>query len=446
MRVEPPRGDARDALAAASPAASAATPRQLVAIGMAAAALFLACWTALHHGFLARGQLVDTPVYQAYGDEIVQGRVPYRDFAVEYPPAALSVFVLPALGGGGHQDAGVYRRRFEWLMALAGLALLGSVVASLRFLGEPPGRALAVLGLVSVSPLALGSVVLTRFDLLPAAICGAALAALLRGRGRLALGLLGVGVGVKIYPLVLLPPALLWLRRRRGDREALAAAQVFLAVVLLLFLPFLLVAPGGLLHSIWVQLSRPLQLESLGSSLLIALYHLTGLGLAVTTSSGSQNVTGTGSSAVATLTSLLQVAVLLGIWTWFGRGEAQPARLLRACAASLVAFVVLGKVLSPQFPIWLVPLVPLVRGRRGLAASGLLLVALLLTQAWFPQHYWQLVAFGAGQSVLLLARNLTLVALLAVLLWPGGTPPWSERTARQERLTPLPRRGGLRPG
>jgi hypothetical protein len=78
--------------------------------------------------------------------------------------------------------------------------------------------------------------------------------------------------------------------------------------------------------------------------------------------------------------------------------------------------VALGKVLSPQFLIWLIPVIPLVRGRRGLAASTLLAAALVLTQLWFPYRYWQLALhFGALQSWLVLARDLVLVALLVVL-------------------------------
>ena len=73
--------------------------------------------------------------------------------------------------------------------------------------------------------------------------------------------------------------------------------------------------------------------------------------------------------------------------------------------------------LSPQFLIWLIPVVPLVRGRRGVGASALLGVALVLTQIWFPFRYFRLsLDFEAGLSWVLLARDLTLVVLVAVLV------------------------------
>ena len=67
-----------------------------------AAAGFLVAWGALHWGFYTRDPLRDTPLYEHYGDLMLRGRVPYRDFGVEYPPAALPVFVLPALVAGRH--------------------------------------------------------------------------------------------------------------------------------------------------------------------------------------------------------------------------------------------------------------------------------------------------------------------------------------------------------
>ena len=61
------------------------------------------------------------------------------------------------------------------------------------------------------------------------------------------------------------------------------------------------------------------------------------------------------------------------------------------------------------------PLVPLVRRRSRARRAGLLVLALVLTQLWFPRTYWELVALDAGPSWLLLARDLALVALVAVL-------------------------------
>jgi hypothetical protein len=65
-----------------------------VGAAIALAALFLGSWAAIHFGFYAREQIVDIPIYEQYGNAIVDGRVPYRDFEVEYPPLALPVFAL----------------------------------------------------------------------------------------------------------------------------------------------------------------------------------------------------------------------------------------------------------------------------------------------------------------------------------------------------------------
>ena len=70
--------------------------------------------------------------------------------------------------------------------------------------------------------------------------------------------------------------------------------------------------------------------------------------------------------------------------------------------------------LSPQFLIWLVPLVPLVAGGAGLAAAAVLAAALLTTHLWFPTRYWDVVALEPV-GWLVLVRDVLLVALLAVL-------------------------------
>jgi uncharacterized membrane protein len=281
-------------------------------------------------------------------------------------------------------------------MAVCGVGLV-LVVAELR---------LRASFLVALAPVLAGSLILSRFDLWPALLATAALAALVGERHRLGWALLGAAVAAKLWPLVLVPLALVWAARR----GRLAASLAGLGVVLAAFVPFAVIAPHGLWDSIREQASRPLQVESLGASLFATFGHPH-----VITTHGSQNLVGHG--AIAAVFVLLQAVALVALWVAFARGPATTERLLRYSAAAVCAFVALGKVLSPQFLLWLIPLVPLVRGRRGAAATATLTTALVLTQIWFPLRYWS-YADTFHLAGVVLARNLALVLLLAILVWP----------------------------
>ena len=228
---------------------------------------------------------------------------------------------------------------------------------------------------------------------------------------------LGLAIAVKLYPVVLLPlassgPTGGTAARPRGGSPGCRSGLPIAA-----YLPFFLVAPGGVAWSIGHQLSRPLQIESLGSSVLLAVHHVFGTGLGWSSGHGSQNLTGTAASTVALVSSLMQVALLVLLWWRFARGPATPERLVRYSAAAIVTFIVFGKVLSPQYLIWPLFLVPLVGGLRGRVAVASYALAAVLTAIWFPARYWVLVKeFDPAASWLVLVRNLTLVALLVVLL------------------------------
>ena len=112
-------------------------------------------------------------------------------------------------------------------------------------------------------------------------------------------------------------------------------------------------------------------------------------------------------------------------------------RLVRHAAAAVVAFVALSKVLSPQFLVWLVLLVPLVGGARSRAALWLTALACALTALWFPARYWELVKeFDTLSSWPVLARGITLLALLAALMWPAR----EREPARSRSPAPSPGR------
>jgi hypothetical protein len=389
--------------------------RELIAAA-AALVVFTCSWALVHAGSFTAEEITDLPVYQRYGDRVEQGDVPYADFRVEYPPLALPAFVVPSLLS--ESDTG-YRRVFEALMFACGAAIVLLVASTLSRLGVEGPRAWLGLALVALLPVLLGSVILTRFDLWPALLTVAALAALVAGRDRLGAVVLGAAIAAKLYPLVLLPILLAWLWRRGGRRHALAGLGLAALVPVVSYLAFLVVEPRPVLLSIGRQLARPLQIESLGAAVLMALHHAARMPLDWASGYGSQNLTGTAAGVAAVLLTIAQVAVLLWIWVRFAQGPAEPERLLRYSAAGVVTFVALGKVLSPQFLIWLVPLVALVPGRRGARSAVLLAGALLLTQVWFPGRYWDYVKeFDVVASWAVLARDLVLLALVASLLAP----------------------------
>jgi uncharacterized membrane protein len=384
----------------------------VVALGV-----FLGSWSLLHHGTLGRAQITDTGLYEVYGDATAHGQMPYRDFRLEYPPGALPVFVLPSLGHEGNRAA--YDRWFDRLLSLCGCLALIGVALALRALGAGPLRTAGALLLVAVSPLLLGSVVLSRYDFWPAALAVLALAALLHERFVLAALGLGAAIAAKLWPVVLAPLIVAHVWRTRGPRAAALWTAGLVAVDAAIFLPFAVLSPDGLRASFHAQSARPLQLESLGSAVLIALHHVAGIHVHVATSFGSQNLAGTATYGVQLATTVAGVLGLITVWAFYARAPASGERLVAYAAAAVAVVLAFGKVFSPQFAIWLVPLVPLVRGRRGIAAGGLLATALVLTQLYFPRHYWAFANdLAARESWIVLGRDLAVLALAVVLAWP----------------------------
>ena len=387
------------------------------AVLVAALVLFIVLCVAMPSGWHGNARISDVPVYERYGNAIERGSVPYRDFRPEYPSGALAAFALPSLVSG---SAVGYARAFGLEMALLGAACVVFAFLALRSLGATGARLAAGVAVPAAAPLLLGPLVLTRFDLYPAALVVAAIAAFVAGRDRLGGGVLGAAIAVKLFPAVLVPVAVAWVWRRRGRREALVVLGICAGVTAAIFLPFLVIAPDGVAWSLWRQLGRPLQIESFGAAILLALHQL-GMPLGWSSSHGSQNLTGTAATVASVLSSVAQVGVLLWIWVRYARrAVVTPDAFVCACVASLVAFVALGKVISPQFLIWLLAVVALVGARRTWPAVALLVLACGLTRGWFPDRYWSLVfRFDPVASWLVLLRDLTLLALLAVLVRPG---------------------------
>jgi hypothetical protein len=381
-------------------------------------ALAVLVWLApLQFGVYTDGALTDLPVYREVADRLAAGAVPYRDFALEYPPLAAVVFWL----------AGVlpfsYAAAFSALMLAALVATALAVLATARALDTTPLRRAAAGIAVALSPLALGAIVQTRYDLVLAAALGWLLWAAVTRRFAVMWALLVVAVLIKLVPLALIPVLIIWQRHHTGLGPALRGAAAAAAALVVVMLPFLVMSPSGTWDLAGYHIDRPLQIESSGSAYLLILHGLADIPLDVTSSFGSQGLSGRGPAIIAGISSAVMIALVVAVaWSLVvGLRRARPpgdARLFMAAAcATIASLLVAGKVLSPQFLIWLLPVAFLVTGRYGRAAFGLAIAAMLLTLAYFPGRYWDLVALDTAPIVILALRNAVLIALLAAC-WP----------------------------
>ena len=376
-------------------------------------------WYGLH-------EATDIDRHQARATLIVSGEIPYRDFAFEYPPLAIPLLLAPGHTGASADRLHGYQRWFAVEMFALALGVSALTTFAAWRLWRRPARAFQAAAAGALFTAALGPIVENRFDVAVALFVVLTLLALTGGRTRGAGVLVGLGGALKTAPLVLLP---LVLALSVGRRRRLWAAGAAALALLLPYLPFVVMSPGGVRDSFAYHGDRPLQIESTLATPLL-LRHLASSDVAtVRYTYGSDNLHAAGAALLVALAPLLTLAALAAVWwlTWRARSllAASPCKLPLALLAPLLAFMVFNKVASPQYYVWLLPVAVLVLlDDRPLGL--LLLVVTAVTQVEFPSLYRSLVHLESIGIAVVTLRNLLLVAafvLALVRLWRLGGHP-----------------------
>jgi uncharacterized membrane protein len=227
---------------------------------------------------------------------------------------------------------------------------------------------------------------------------------------------IAIGIGVKVYPAVFVPPLFILALRQGKARRFSAGLIAGLSPILLLsfFLPWWRFAQ--------FQGARGLQCESLAASL------IWGLKRAGLTDASWVFVTrwfevhGSLASALVPWARALFIAAVVFSVAMTSCAAAhcpKPSigRVARLLLGPLLAFVAFNQVLSPQFMIWLLPLAALgtLEGNSWIVLG--IPLATVLTPVIFPSFGGN---YGRGldslETVVLITRNFILVAVWWLLM------------------------------
>lgn len=289
-----------------------------------------------------------------------------RDLREHPLPYMNGTFTAPDDLGGGAVEYPVLSGVAMWVTGLPtdsydGFLLVSAVVAAA--LASVVAYVLVRLVgrwayLWSFSPL-LGLYATYNWDLYPVLTTVLGLLVVLRGppewsphrRAGVAAVLFGVGCLFKLYPLIYVLPVALWLWARvpgSWPRRAAATAVPFVvasAVVVAGNLPFALLGPEGWRGSLEFQSHREISPDTM--SLWFwwsAPFH------------GEWSIDG---RALSVVTVVAMVAVLGGfahaVAVGIRRTGAGEFPLVQVAGAMTIAFMLLGKVNSPQYALWLLP-------------------------------------------------------------------------------------------
>jgi uncharacterized membrane protein len=342
------------------------------------------------------------PLWSAEG--LADGAVPYRDHAVEYPvltggfmwgTAELTrAWHAVSVNGGlpGKDETVIFGVITCLLLAFVGLLAVAATAGA-----AGPRRRWDV-AIFAASPLLIFHA-FSNWDLIAMALTSGALWAWASKRPVAAGVLIGLGTAAKLYPALLLIPLALLAYRTRMWRPVLWAGGAALVSWLAVNLPVALSWSTGWWEFYRFSSERPAE----ASTFWAMLKHY------FPNNFGAKGAAGWTPPGLAVAVVLIVALMAVG---WLALTAPSRPRLAQLAFLTVAAFLLTTKVWSPQYSLWLVPLLALARPRWRLA----IIWQLAEIAVWIATLLWLLS--GSDSNKALTYGGLTWVLLIrdAILL------------------------------
>ena len=365
---------------------------------LAVVAAFVLAHTAVLF-LIPREPAFQTEIFRGYADRIASGDLPYAAFPYEYPPASLFILILPRL----------FTADPETYAFLFGAEMLFFDIVILLALSRVSWRAATLYG---VGILLFWRLPFIRHDLVPVAFSTLGALFLLWGRNLLAAVFWGAGGALKLYPMAAAPALAFGASFRQTVVRWTVAGAVFAAGILWGVLAF---GPQAL-SFLTYHADRPAMVESIPANIQLLLP-----GHEVIRSYGSFNVVGPFGETLTGFFGVFQlVATGLALLVCYQQAGQRPRlSAIRGAAAATFAFAVFGKVLSPHFLFWPLPLLAIataIGGVRSPRVTWALFFGVIALTTFINSEYYAISANLPYFTALLTARNVLLLPLFTLIL------------------------------
>ena len=307
-----------------------------------------ACRAGAWNGYLTQFQAhCYTDIYPLYFNEgLSAGKVPYVDHPVEYPVLIGGAMQLAAWLVHPITDPFVRGREFfDVSILLLSIFFVLGVLATAYLAGR--SRRWTALGVALAPAVILGAFI--NWDLIAMGLAMLGMAAWAARRGVLSGVLIGLAVATKFYPVLFLGPLLLLCWRAGRLRSFWVTAGSAAVTWLVVNVPVMIINFSG-----WARFYQLSETRSADWGSIWYFFETEHWPVIGTTSVHSLNA----------ISSLVFLAACVGIALLIMAAPRRP-RVAQVFFLVLAVFLLSNKVWSPQYVVWLAPLVVLARPRIG---------------------------------------------------------------------------------
>ncbi|TDE11678.1 hypothetical protein [Dyadobacter psychrotolerans] len=358
----------------------------------------------------------DLSLYYNIATQMLSGKIPYKDFRIEYPALAILPIIIPGIVNhlfhGGFESYCAFFVVQNIIFAIT----TGFIIFFTKIGSQKTIYTLSTYVIICLFSL---PVYLYRYDAFPAMLTSIVVYSIFQKP--LVSGIaLSAAVAAKLYPIVMGPAIAIYFILNRNLKRGLiflSGALLFLAVAGCTILPFTGTEAFDFLryHQI-----RGIQIESVPGGLLLLANKVGLIPVRIIQNFGSLNIDAPTAKKVAEMLKLVVPVVFTFLfvfqcWVFYKenqiKGYIEQISVIRALSMWIFIFLIFNKVLSPQYLIWLFPFIPFLNPGIRIKFT----VALILTITIFPGWYFYLVTIHPTFVALLNTRNLLLIWILADL-------------------------------